>query len=183
MSDLAHDGSYTIDPDTLREIPNNPDEMRELLQHHRQQAEDDAIDLIERTQSAGLAGTYARILRELDLAVKLFTGAITLADAADNDRLGYINRIRLAHAYQWQGEFEKSNAIFTKLLANPMQSYEDFVLQHAGKNAFDQQDYELALDYFQKALVLREANGNDELINSTKLAITATKRRLQNVGE
>jgi len=53
----------------------------------------------------------------------------------------------------------------------------DTVLQHAGKNAFDQARYDEARSLFERALVLRESKGELDLTVSTRQALEATRRR------
>lgn len=172
------DVSYTIHPDTLREIPNDPEAMRYALVHYQHKANQIALDIHEQIEAMGMAGSLARILGELDLACTLLTHAVDMAETHRLNRMAFVNRIRLAHTYQWMQKFDQSTAMFNALLKSPIEGYHDFLLQHAGKNAYDQGDYSQALTHFREALSQREHKGNMELIESTRTAIRAVERRL-----
>jgi tetratricopeptide (TPR) repeat protein len=51
----------------------------------------------------------------------------------------------------------------------------DFPYQHYGKCKFDQQRYADALQLFEQALELRRSKGDQELIDSTQLAIATVE--------
>lgn len=176
MPDL--DLSYHIDPDSLREIPNRPEDMRQAVADYRAEADQYIDQPARRIAALGMAGTLARITGDLALARTLLTEAVALAEQHSLAREAFVQRIRLAHVYQWAGEFSVSTPMFEALLTAPQPGYEDFVLQHAGKNAFDRGDYPQALDYFRRALALREAKGQPDLIDSTRTAIAAAQRRM-----
>ncbi len=169
--------SYSINPETLREEPNNPNDMRRMMEYHRAQALQPELEVIWKIRELGAAGSFARILNELTLAEQLLVEAVALCEANDHPRELFINRIRLAHVYQGMGNFETSTSMFDDLLAQPLPLFEDFLLQHAGKNAFDMGNYEGALSYFTEALALREAKGLADLIASTQMAIAAARQR------
>ena len=97
-----------------------------------------------------------------------------------------INRIRLANTFQWQKNFSKSNLIFNEIEEElsciekgSFKNYEDFLFQHIGKNKFDQNNYEEALYYFNKAIMIRLEKGDQELIDSTNLAINTVRNKLK----
>lgn len=171
------DTSYTINPETLREEPNNADDMRRMMEYHQAQAALPELEVTTKIRQLGMAGAFARILNEMVLAEHLLAEAVALCETNDYQRELFINRIRLAHVYQWMGDFETSTGMFDDLLAQPLSLFEDFLLQHAGKNAFDMGNYEQALTYFMEALVLRKAKGQADLIASTQMAIAAVHQR------
>ena len=171
--------AYMIDPQTLREIPEDPDAMRRALAYYLNAAEQEAADTLIHIKSLGMAGSIARILEELELSESLLRSAIQLAEENGHSSLAFVNRIRLAHTLQWQKEFAVSTALFAELLATVMDGYHDFVLQHAGKNAFDMGDYARARNLFRDALRLRQQMGKADLIESTQIAIQAVERRLK----
>lgn len=97
-------------------------------------------------------------------------------ERSDNGTNLFVNKLRLANTYQWERNFQKSNEMFEELVEIAekyveYKGYLDFVYQHNGKNLFDQEEYELALTNFKKALAIRIQKGNNELIQSTELAI------------
>jgi tetratricopeptide (TPR) repeat protein len=171
------DISYTIDPETLREIPNYPDQMRQALIEYQHKADQSTLDFQTRIEAMGLVGTLARILGELIIAHRYLTQAIEYAESYNAPKYVFINRIRLAHTYQWMGDYTTSTEMFKRLLEAPLEGYQDFLLQHAGKNAFDEGDYVQAILFFQQALKVRLEKGNPELIASTQMAIRAAEKR------
>lgn len=175
---MPFDISYRINPQTLREEANNADDIRRAMHHHHQQAMRPNLEPLLKIHELGMTGNFARLVHEFALAEECLTEAVMLCETYHHQRYLFINRIRLATVYQWMGNFEASTALFDELLKNPIAGLEDFVLQHAGKNAFEMLQYEKALGYFQSALKIRMAKGVDELINSTQLAIAETNRRL-----
>lgn len=92
-------------------------------------------------------------------------------------------KIRLAHVYQEQKDFVRSNALFDECLAvcqkEKLDHYYPFALQHQGKNMFDQKRYAEALGFFERALKLRLGMGvPQEQIQSTEQAIERTRELL-----
>jgi hypothetical protein len=56
--------------------------------------------------------------------------------------------------------------------------FKNFALQHLGKLNFDLGDYDVALAYFEKALILRKIKGDKELIERTNFTISVTATKL-----
>jgi len=167
----------------LREVPNSPADMMSAMRYLVRKLEREDLETRERIKHLGLIGSYARILHEFAIAEAAITEAIKLCDTQELVPNEVVNQIRLAHIYQWQGHYGESNRLFSTLLertrTEPEVFYlEDFVLQHTGKNYFDQEKYGAALEFFEDALKLRLDKGDRELIQSTKHAIQETKRRL-----
>lgn len=175
---MDFDVSYTINPHSLREEANNPAEIQQAIALHVEKAATLDHDPLLKIRHLGMAGSLARIVHALDLAEDYLTEAVRLSEQSEHPLHKFINQIRLANVYQWQGRFDLSTALFEALLEAPLSEYEDFLLQHAGKNAFDQGAYDQALSYFQQALKIREDKGSEELIQSTEMALAETKRRL-----
>lgn len=178
MRDLPYDTSYAIDPHTLRDIPNNPDDVARAVAFLQREVMREDIELTDKLRLYGQCGSLARIIGELDIAQKMLQQAIQLATSLGNHQALVVNQIRLAHVHQWRRDFDKSNAIFAGLLENIDPLYADFIYQHAGKNAFDQGDYKTALGYFHLALEIRMRKGDPTLIESTHMAIHAANLRL-----
>lgn len=175
-----HNLGYHIDND-LREVPDAPDDMRTAVSAWiaaYQASRDDR----ERLTLAGQIGTYARMLRDLDTAAEYLTQAVKLADALGDARAHVINRIRLAHVYQWHGDYPLSTSMFTAIVTQVMTEpalfdLRDFSYQHAGKNYFDQERYADAILCFAHALVLRQQKGDAELIASSEQALDVASAR------
>jgi tetratricopeptide (TPR) repeat protein len=175
-----HNLGYHIDDD-LREVPDAPDDMRAAVTAWIAVYQANRDDR-ERLNLAGQIGTYARMLRDLDTAAEYLAQAVKLADSLGDARAHVINRIRLAHVYQWHGDYPLSTSMFTAIVTQVMTEpalfdLRDFAYQHAGKNYYDQERYADAILCFAHALVLRQQKGDAELIASSEQALDAASAR------
>ena len=130
----------------------------------------------------GEAAPLLRIAGRLDEARRTASAAIALAELLEDVHAAYANRIRLAHVMQWEGRYELANPLFDQLIGQARSSPEladlmDTVLQHAGKNLFDQRRYAEAARCFREALQLRRAKGIEDLMESSAEALRVTQAR------
>lgn len=177
MVEIPFDVSYHIGED-LRDIPNNATQMRHALSWLCSQLEEET-DRDRQITLLGLMGSYARMLQQLSTARRYISEAIEQAQSIRDSRLETINRIRLAHICHWQEHYAESEALFEEVIVSCQRSaelseYLDFAYQHAGKCKYDQQQYEAALVYFEKARSLRIEKADPSLIHSTQYAIERT---------
>lgn len=175
---------FNYDDKTLRESPQNPEGLRQFILHLEDKL-DQSLDASTQVSILGEIGVYLRILGQFDQAEDKFLKCLELIKSNSLGAKKEVQqKIRLAHVYQWKGDFQKSNQIFEKILSQchhdlDAGTYLDFALQHAGKNLFDQEKYQAALECFTKALKVREGkNSPEDQIVSTHRAIQETKRRL-----
>jgi tetratricopeptide (TPR) repeat protein len=178
---IPFDVSYQFD-ENLHDIPNSPVQMQQAVQFLQSQFENNCHNLCQQINIAGLIGVYARMLHDFQTAQQALTIALELCDRLGDKRLKLANSIRLAHVYQWQQQYELSEALFDEILiqckSNPdLESYLDFAYQHLGKCKFDRAKYEAAQYYFCKALELRQQKGDRSLIDSTQLALNTLQSR------
>lgn len=163
--------------ENLRDIPGDANYLREYVEHLKLSFESTSTPK-EQVRLLGEIGVYLRSLQELDQAQQILCRAL---DIVFTHRLGMRyeiqQKIRLAHVLQWQRRFHESNKLFDEIIqvcksSCEVSSYLDFAYQHAGKNSFDQAQYMQALDFFQKALMIRERNSAaKEQIESSRHAI------------
>ncbi|MFE9743980.1 hypothetical protein ACFYOT_03645 [Saccharothrix saharensis] len=139
---------YRIDPETLREVPEDPEGLATWLDLQRPTTHAEWTEV----------GQAARLLHRLDEAEHAFR-------QADDTPA---TRLRLAHVHQWQGRFTEADRAFADLLDHPVLGH--FAHQHAGKSRYDQGDWRAAERHFQAALDLRE---DPELRASSELALDA----------
>jgi len=175
------DVSFTFD-DALREVPASPADMRRAVEWLEIVATDPARPAPERARAFGLIGTYARILGDLPRARTALTESLAMYTALGEARAAFIQDVRLAHVLQWERDFAASDRAYAVLIGRAereevLVGLLDTVLQHAGKNAFDQARYDEARSLFERALVLRESKGELDLTVSTRQALEATRRR------
>lgn len=125
-------------------------------------------------------GKLKRAQMKLELALKL------IAQYGLGIKREAQQKIRLAHVFQWQRDFQRSDALYAECLQicrerGEARVYLPFALQHAGKNFFDQEKYLDALAYFTEALQIRkDSSAPADQIESTKTAIRQTEIRRLN---
>jgi tetratricopeptide (TPR) repeat protein len=181
-ADIPFDISYAFD-ENLRDYPCNKEDMRKALTWIMECLEANSFEPQQHIRMAGLAGSLARILHDFETAHRNLEQALRLARIADEKRSVTANELRLAHLYQWERQFGTSTAMFDTIIKNcetdaELETYLDFAYQHAGKNAFEQGNYEQAETFFKKALQIRNQKGNADLIESTELALQAVHKRM-----
>lgn len=173
---------YSFD-EQLREVLESPKDVLNYISDQKEKLKP-TKDPIERVIILGEIGSFARMLDRLDDAEIFLSEAMALIDKHDlGVKLWVANGIRLAHVYQWMGAFEIAEEMFFSIVEickerKELSNYLNFALQHFGKFYFDQSDFEEALEYFEEALELRGAIGDETLIHSTQLAIDVTKKHI-----
>ena len=183
QDEKGHDLSYHFDAD-LRDVPNAPVEMRQETERMKAELSSDSISAYERLRLLGHLGVYLRMLGDLQSAEEWLTEAIALSEEVDRRMSALANRLRLAHVYQWQRRFDLSDALFKQAVAvcsgtPEFADYLDFACQHFGKSLFDQGRYREAEGLFKKALHIREAKGDKDLIESSRLSLDVTRARIE----
>lgn len=174
------DLSYSFD-ERLREGPCDPVSMGQGVDWLCEQLEQPGRSPREQARLAGQIGAYGRMLGRDALAHAAIQRALRIAEELGDLRLLIVNTLRLAHLEQWQGRFDVSTARFTWAIQQceerpELASLLDTALQHAGKNVFDQGQYDLARSYFTRALGLRRQKGDPELLRSTEHALAVLER-------
>lgn len=167
--------------ENLRFVP----EDHTALRNYIEALKTDLAETIDPNKRASLLGEIAVYLRSLNRFQEAETYLFDALGIISSQNLGTAKevqqKIRLAHVWQENKDFKKSNALFAEVIqvcrengdANP---YFDFALQHAGKNYFDQGQYQLALDYFSEALEIRlKKNSPPDQIESSQAAIRRTQ--------
>jgi tetratricopeptide (TPR) repeat protein len=167
--------------DTLRELVDDPDELRELRDRLTAKVEA-ASDNASRARLLSLRAVVSRILG--DMAQALADGKLALAHA---EATGELRRIaiaqaRLAHVLQWRGDFAEADRLFA--LANSSELPDRLratLHEHAGRSCYDQGRYIEACNHFEHALELRKVE-DPELIARTELALDAVARKVAASG-
>lgn len=165
---------YKVDPETLHEVFDDPEQARARAQQLRAEVRD-AVDSIDELRARGDLVDLLRGLGELDDALTEARRAVDRADIDGNGAQQHTARLRLAHVQQWRGEFAESNMIFTELLSvadrfGPI--IEAFTHQHAGQNDYDQGHWSDARGHFTRALAIRDEYDLPEAASS-RLALDA----------
>ena len=134
-----------------------------------------------RARLLGLRTVLSRVLGDLDDAALAGEQSLRAAQQSGDAGAVVVAMIRLAHVRQWRGELNVADTLFGQALSESGRAapaYRSFALQHSGKNAYEQRRYEEAARWFAAALQLRELEGDDELIASSRQALRAAERRL-----
>lgn len=175
--------------DELREVPHSLSDMCDAINYIKEQTQSDQQNQEELGRQYGMLGVYSRIVGNYMDSITYLTSAISMHSTMNNAKQVWINKLRLAHTYQWMRDFHTSNRMFDDLLEHTISSDQhfdllDFLYQHYGKNQYDQYKYESALAWFEKALKIRTKSDNEELIHSSQIAIDACiKHILKESGE
>jgi tetratricopeptide (TPR) repeat protein len=174
--------SYTFDSD-LRDAPNSPEDMEAACELLAAQLCGGGLESAEEVKLLGQLGFLSRMLGRLEAAQGYLERAVGVASAMGNKRAALVNGIRLAHVYQWQRAFDEADALFVECLHRcendpDLAAYTDFACQHYGKSLFDQGRYREAEAMFSLAMEIRLDKGDNDLIDSTRLALQVTRERL-----
>lgn len=120
-------------------------------------------------------------MRSLDLFEEAESSIKTALQLIFENNLGIgketQNKIRLAHVYQEKKDFKQSSALFDEIIktcrTNPSaEPLLHFALQHAGKNYFDQGQYQKARDFFEETLKIRKTiSAPQDQLESTQMAL------------
>ncbi|WP_344862429.1 tetratricopeptide repeat protein [Planomonospora alba] len=85
-------------------------------------------------------------------------------------------RINLADAHRYAGDLERAEPLYLEALAAAPPDMRDFALQHLAKQRIDQGRLAEAEDLLRRALELRRAKGEPELIASTERTLGHCRR-------
>lgn len=191
MNEIPYNIDYSFD-DNLNEVPKNHEDMRRAVEHLENRLIEESQDDFERMRLSGIVGSLYRILGDYELAEEHINAAIASSNTLRDRRAQLRNLMRLAQVYQRREQYDLADRIFKQVIeacevsvdvsnpnsANPFMTDLDSAYQHYGKCLFDQQDYDLALHMFEKALKIRERKQDQFLIDSTTQAIRITREKL-----
>jgi len=134
----------------------------------------------------GNIGAVYLHLRELHKAEEFINKSIDFCLKLNlNSAIKAQQTIRLANIFQWKKNYHKANELYLKVIKEcrsltDCEKYLDFALQHYGKCLFDQLLYNEAISQFEEAVKIRIDKQNLDLIESSKIAIRVSKKRLKN---
>ena len=168
----------------LKEVPDNFEEWKSFCNELKSKL-NDPLSLEEELQCYEFLGVAKRILRELQEAEAYLQKAVSLAHTYPKISRLIQNLIRLAHVYQWAGEFEKSQGFFDQAgeLISDNEVSEYLVAayrQHLGKLYFDQGKFEKAREEFELALSIRtKISAPKDQIESSQMSLEAAIAKLK----
>ncbi len=172
----------TVIEDDLREHPEDSTQFEKAIQWF----EDRTLDFQNEPEILlvilGQLANLERVAYRLNESENHSRKAIALAQANQKKQEAFVNQIRLAICLHWQKRFLEADSLFVSCIRASeneaeLKPYVDFAYQNAGKSKFDQNQFEPALRYFEKALLLRRNKPNRDLVEATELAIRITKEK------
>ncbi|QKW17408.1 WG repeat-containing protein [Verrucosispora sp. NA02020] len=177
---LAH-YPWRLDPTTLRELVDDPEELRELRQGLTDKL-DSALDNRSRARLLSLRAVASRVLGDLDDAVDDGRMALTYAEATGELRRSALAQARLAHVLRWRGEFAEADRLFAE--ANSVELPDRLraaLHEHAARSCYDQGRLMEACHHFERALDLR-GEGDAELLARVRVGLDAIAARAEEGG-
>lgn len=168
---------WRLDPETLREVVDDPapiEAARDTLRDQLARADSDAA----RARLHGLRAVAGRVLRDLDGALDDGKRALDYAEATGSIRRVAIARARLAHVYQWRGDFAEAQRLYTLAESDDLPSKLSAAIhQQAGTCCYDEGRYIEATYHFERAMALRP-DADAEAVAATELALDAVLTRV-----
>lgn len=176
------DMSYSI-KDDLKATPNNYEETIKGIALFQSKILN-TDNIIDKAKLHSKLGFYLKIVGKFEESELSLKNAIELFTQEKDFLSCFVAKIRLAQNFQFNNNLYSAinliNDLEKELNKNfELDFYRDFIFQHKGKILFDLKNYKEALIYFNKALKIRTLKNNEELINSTKLAIAVTKNSMK----
>ena len=163
--------------ETLRELVDDPDELREVRDRLTDKLEGADRDAV-RARLLSLRAVVSRILGDLAAALADGREALEFAEATGELRRTAIVQARLAHVLQWRGDFAEADRLFAE--ANSVELPDRLratMHEHAGRSCYDQGRFIEACNHFERALDLRKVE-DPELIARTEVALDAVLARV-----
>lgn len=177
LADIPFNTNTSFSED-LREIPEDFEQFREGIEWLKNKIEESELESLDRGVMLSLCGGLSRIVMDLDQALEQLKEALRIFQTHSKIVPEFVCQIRLAHTYQYKEDFVAAEEIFLKLLQelkanpkHPCSDHLDFVFQHYGKCLLEMNYLEKAETLFLKALEIRLAKGDLELIESTQKAL------------
>ncbi len=180
---MGYNLNYSFD-ENLRDVPENPKDVRKFIQSQMSKLK--AVkDPVGRVKILEKLGSFSRMIGELDEAQEFLGEALELIGRNDlGIELWVANGIRLAHVFQWQGNYDVAREMFLDIMEmcednKEVADYLHFTVQHLGKYYFDLGEYEEAFQCFEDALEMRKEIGDIDLIESSQFALKVTEAKLK----
>jgi len=168
----------------FHDYPDNPEIVKNKIKELIKESEN-CNDIKKYVSLQGMVGVHQRTLMLLNEAENTLKNVLEIISKENlSIALSAQNKIRMAHVYQWQKKFDKSNLVFEEIIdlcsSNEEASqYLHFAYQHHGRNLFDQKKYQEAFEKFECALKIRnEINAPEDQLQSTLDAIEVVKKFL-----
>ncbi|TDC30664.1 WG repeat-containing protein [Micromonospora sp. KC213] len=167
---------WRLDPETLRETVDDPDELRAL---RRRLTEKLAVSLDNRARARllSLRAVVSRIVDDLDDALADGRLALTYAEATGELRRTALARARLAEVLRRRGEHAEADRLFAEANSAELPDRLRAAMhEHAGRSCYDQGRLMEACAHFERALDLRRVD-DPELTERIMISLDAVHAR------
>ncbi|MFI7549743.1 WG repeat-containing protein [Micromonospora sediminimaris] len=172
---------WRLDPATLREIVDDPEELREVRERLTEKLAS-ALDNRSRARLLSLRAVASRVLDDLDDALDDARMALTYAEATGELRRAALAQARLAHVLRWRGEFAEADRLFAE--ANSIELPDRLraaLHEHSARCCYDQGRLIEACHHFERALDLR-GEQDAELLARVRTGLDAVAARAEESG-
>lgn len=191
--ELPDEDGFNLNFGYTNDLLESPDEPADVFRYceqcaawinHEMEKNESDWDVKRLVTVMGRLAAYLKMLRELDDALDYIETALALIEQYDLGPQQFIAQsLRWADILRYRGEFGEAEEVFESVLdlcqkIPEAKVYEDVALQHMGKLNFDLEEYDLAMEFFEKALKLRKIKKDQSLIDSTEMAIEATRLKI-----
>jgi len=172
---------WRFDPETLRELVDDPERLRSVRDRLTDKVEYVERDAV-RARLLSLRAVVSRILGDLGHALADGRAALGHAEATGELRRIAIAQARLAHVLQWRGEFAEADRLFAEAdsveLPDRLRAE---MYELAGRSAFDQGRYLEACNAFDAALDLRKG-ADPQMVTRVEVALDAVLAGVRATG-
>lgn len=151
--------AYRIDPETLRELPEDPEGLAAWLDAQHPTTHREWTDV----------GLAARLLNRLDQAEHAFRQADDTTET----------RLHLARVHHARGRFAEADAGFAAVLAHADGPLRHSAHRFAGGCRYDRGDWRGAEHHFRAALALRDDPGLREALDAANACATAAEAAVE----
>ncbi|SBV30428.1 WG containing repeat-containing protein [Micromonospora krabiensis] len=172
---------WQLDPETLREVAAEPDELRTIRRRLGEKL-DASADNRARARLLSLRAVVSRIVGDLDDALADGRLALTYAEATGELRRIALARARLAEVLRWRGDFLEADQLFTRATSTELPDRLRAALhEHTARCSYDQGRLMEACHHFERALDLR-GEGDPELLARVRVGLDAVAERAAERG-
>ncbi|MEV0326286.1 WG repeat-containing protein [Micromonospora echinospora] len=163
---------WRLHPDTLREVVDAPDALREA-RHGLTEKLGHVADNRSRARLLSLRAVTNRLLGDLDDALDDGRLALTYAEATGELRRTALVRARLARVLQWRSEFAEADRLLTEANSPELPDRLRATLhEHLARSAYEQGRLVEACQHFERALDLRRGEDREQIAR-TEVALDA----------
>lgn len=175
VENIPFNMNYFIDQ-TLHEVAESEEKMRQGINYLKDKIEK-TEDELELAVLKSMVGVFYRIVTNFQESILYLVDAFDIFKGLGEKKQMLETKMRLGVSYQYNKQFSKSEAIFCGLLDKLEGKGEKFLpfigklYFYMGRNKFDQQHNEKALEYFLLSLDIQVETGDLVGLSNSEKAI------------